>query len=559
MPQKPIISRPPVLAVPNGFLSCGLARTSDACILGLYQRSLAFLEYPEMWEGLFRLACLVKNAPGEEPVCHQIRQALLAESPTGSLLGTRDQQICKARAALALYEYEGDRTVLQRLADWLRFLEAEMDGNAGQDSFLCLPGDLMEFLVRYYLITGMRSVLRICTRLRAIAFDWTTALQTFQQPIPQGAMDESALESVLKKKPEELGYDEKQLLIHHAESLADGMRYTLYAGLFSGNRMDLSAGRSLWNILSKHNRAICGGTTSDPFLCGAGGNAPVHTAALSAWAEAFADSMLLPGTEWAAEELIRILFNGLSYCLSQEELPELQWVNSIRGHTPAEGSRRVHLYARISRAVSSAFSHAVTITSEGVRINYVLPGKYVLSVQDQPVILSMEDQRFIFHCSSPFHAPADLLIPSVDSMSLRIFSGSEEDRVLSGLASGRYHRIGDRWQDQSGVLISRENRMIPEGTHHQGICFFHEYRLLCLPVHEGRFNVVYCGDPEAGSDFPSILTGEAEHWNEHDGLPSDIPVLPLVSGERKAARLIPYDHAGSRITMFPRGRSRCSK
>ena len=54
-------------------------------------------------------------------------------------------------------------------------------------------------------------------------------------------------------KPEEIDYEQKEKLINHAEMLADGVRYTLYAGLFSGNGQDLSAGKNAWSYLQKYH------------------------------------------------------------------------------------------------------------------------------------------------------------------------------------------------------------------------------------------------------------------------------------------------------------------
>ena len=70
--------------------------------------------------------------------------------------------------------------------------------------------------------------------------------------------------------------------------IADGIRYTLFAGLFSGHVRDLSSGKTIWEYLKKHHRAICGGTSSNPFLCGCGSDQPVDTLATAAWTEAFA-------------------------------------------------------------------------------------------------------------------------------------------------------------------------------------------------------------------------------------------------------------------------------
>ena len=316
MPQKPVYCKSPILTIPHGFPASGTIRTNDSRIERLYQQANRWIDQPCLWEGLFRIACLVRSNPMEEPVAHLILDET-RKMENNEFEGSVRDQVSKARAAFTVYEYNTDRTILRRIAFWLRYLEAEFDTLCTQDCILFCPADLMELLIRFYQVSGTKAVLRLCVKLRAKAFDWTTALQTFQQSIPielEKANPEVFLQNAT---PEDLDYGDRQKLINHAEMLADGVRYTLYSGLFSGHGLDLSAGKTVWRHLSRHHQAICGGTTSDPFLCGRGSDKPVSNTALAAWSEAFAAQMILSDSEWAADELIRIVFNGLYDCLEK--------------------------------------------------------------------------------------------------------------------------------------------------------------------------------------------------------------------------------------------------
>ena len=123
------------MAVPHCFPACGTVRTQDERILRLYEQANRFADAPCLWEGLFRLACLLKSKPAEEPVYSQIISAI-AETEDGSFAGSFGDQVYAARAALAVFEYNTDRTILKRIALWLRYAEIEFDRLCLQDRIL---------------------------------------------------------------------------------------------------------------------------------------------------------------------------------------------------------------------------------------------------------------------------------------------------------------------------------------------------------------------------------------------------------------------------------------
>ena len=139
------------MAVPHSFPAAGTVRASDDRINSLYQKASIYLEQPILWEGLFKIACLLTNKPADEPVAVRIINAY-KESEDGAFRGSLSEQISIARASLALFEYNTDRSILVRLSSWLQYIEKEYDNLIMQDGVLFQPADLMEFLVRFYFL-----------------------------------------------------------------------------------------------------------------------------------------------------------------------------------------------------------------------------------------------------------------------------------------------------------------------------------------------------------------------------------------------------------------------
>lgn len=558
MPQKIIHSRAPILASPHNFPVNGTIRTRNERISYLYKRAEGYKSEPCIWEGLFEIACLIKSKPDEEPVYRLIYDGI-KPTENGSFSGTVSDQIAAARAALSVFEYNTDKKILKRLAEWLRYFEIEFDTITLQDNILYRPADLMDFLIRYYNITGMKSVLRICTRIRAAAFDWTTALHTFQQSIPIRKEEISSGIHEIACKPEDIDFDVKESLINHAEMLADGVRYTICSGLFSGHSQDLSSGRAIWEYLSKHHRAVCGGTTGNPYLCGCASDQPVSNMAVAAWTEAFASQMVQSDSEWALDELIRLIYNGLRECLNRDGISEYQRINTVE--EPVYHHEDDHLiYARITRAAAAAYRHAVTITDSGIRINYLLDGKYMFTAGNSRVILNADKKTAVFQCKDSFQARIDFRISRFSSSVLRIKQGEHEaDVKTDGPEKGFYVRTEKSWNNGDGFVLKPDKRIISEDTHHQGICFFRENQLLTVPadIHEYAFAV--CEYPETKEGKIIIGIKETEKWPLREGEPADIPVLPGSSKKTIYKEMIPYSNNFRRITMFPKAEKICLK
>ena len=555
MPQKPIFTRYPLVSVPHGFISCGQARTSEDQIIRLYQRANNYLPEPEMWEGLFRIACLICNKPADEPVASQIRNAL-RDTADGSFEGSLSEQVFIVRSALALFEYNSDRQILRRIAVWCRFLEIEWDQLTSESDVMLAPADLMETLIRFYQYSGIRSVLRLCARLRSNSFDWTTALHTFQQSIPLVIDKSVSLNELLKKKPSDLEYDEKQLLLNHAGYLAGGFRYSFLSGLFSGNGQDLSSGKTAWSYLQKHHRAICGGTTSSPFLSGSASDQPVSNQVIASWTEAFASQLLLKQSDWALDELIRLIHNGLSDCLNPESPQEFQYVNTLSEHFP-EAEKPQQLYAGLCRAVASVYQHAVTLTENGIRFNYLLPGKILVMIRKQPVMIRMDRQKAIIQCHERFDAAAEIFYSATETSDLLITNNQTQrdltpESVSGIVGTGRYIPAGQQWDNGDEIFFSQQGRIISEACHHQGVSFFVQNNLLSFEPKDHSFAYAVNGTPSEQNEHWEISASPVNRWHISKDIPADIPVLPKNPAESVRLPLTRYSGLRRRITMFPR-------
>ena len=543
------------MTVPNCFPASGTVRASDERLKNLYQNANQYIDKPCLWEGLFRLACLIKNKPLDEPVTKKIlRMAEATEN--GAFNGSASEQIDTARSLFALFEYNTDRNLLNRLSDWLRYFEIEYENLILQDGVLFRPADLMEFLVRFYRVSGVKSALRLCDRFRADSFDWTTALHTFQQSIPISRKETETPDLFFDIRPDMIEYDQKEKLINHSELLADGVRYSCYAGIYSGHSRDLAAGQTVWTYLLKHHHALCGGTTGNPYLSGNASDQPISNIALAAWTEAFASQMAITESPWAVVELIRILYNGLADCLKCDRIPETQRVNSVsdRYAAPTDPSK---LYARICRAVAAVYSHAIAINENGIRINYPLPGKYMIMIRKQSLILFVDHETITIQCKKPVNACIDVFLPETGTYFAAV-SGKDSTpgKPSDNVQYNQFISLSNSWDDQDMIRYIQNGRIFSEETHHHGLAFIRENRLLCMPVSDIGFARAVCDLPQINELNQTMLPTEAsEKWILKGQEPSDIPVYPETKGPRMMTALSSYADCQKRITMFPRKRS----
>ncbi len=565
MPQKPIYSRYPLMNSVQSGLSRGLVRTEAGELISLYRKLNEFTGNPYTWEGAFSLACLICDHPADEPSAKAVNRAL-ADTEDGSFAGIEEaDQISAARAALALFEYTGDKEILKRLAKWCRWLEARWDRFTGTRWVRVQPADLMEFLVRFYRISGLKAVLRLCSRLRSAAMDWTTALHHFQQRtslnLPDSAEEMKALYA--REDFTELDFFNTQYLTNHAEILADGMRYTAYSAIYSGNGQEMSAGRKGWEYIHKHHGAVCGGTTANVLLAGRGANQGIHPAATAAWTEAMISQMHAGTETWAVNELVRLAYNGLADCLNHAEKTGYRFVNWLGGSGDSqcfdpvpEQDRDMRTAARLARAAAAVWQYAVTTGTEEIRLNYLMPGRYYVTNGNQSAILTSDGESVHFRCKESVDInlllfcaeteTADISVQNVDGTEI---PASTEELIRSG---GGYLRIRRSWENLDTLIFHQGDRIYTEETQHQGICVFTRNRLMSLDVSGAEYRYAVFGKPCMKNGKPFVPMKRISRWPAADGIPSDIPVLPAGKGEAVYAPLTGYADTAERITIFPR-------
>lgn len=566
MPQKPIYSRYPLMNSAQSGLSRGLVRTEAGELISLYRNLKEFSSCPYTWEGAFSLACLICDHPADEASAKAVIRAL-ADTEDGSFAGIAEaDQVSVARAALAMFEYSGDKEILKRLARWCRWLEAGWDRFTGTRWVRVQPADLMEFLVRFYRFSGLKAVLRLCSRLRSAAMDWTTTLHHFQQRtslnLPDSAEEMKALYA--REDFAELDFFNTQHLTNHAEILADGMRFTAYSAVYSGNGQELSAGRKGWEYIHKHHGAVCGGTTANVLLAGCGANQGIHPAATAAWTEAMISQMQTGTETWVVNELVRLVYNGLADCLSHADKSGYRFVNHLDGDGGArcfdpapEQDREVRTLARLARAAAAAWQYAVTTTGkEDIRLNYLLPGRYLVSNGYHTALLTSDGESVHFRCKEPFDInlllfcaeseTADIIVQNGDGTEI---PANTDEIIRSG---GGYLRIRRSWENLDTLIFHQGDRIYTEETQRHGICILVRNRLMSLNVSGADYRYAACGKPyiKNGKTFAPLK--RIARWPAEGGIPADIPVLPSGKGEAVYVPLTVYPDITERITVFPR-------
>ena len=569
MPQKAVFSRLPLLDCIQSPLSNGLVRSDRNELIQLYNRLNDRPEDPVGWEGAFSLACLVREKPMEEPVAGRILSAMAGIVSGNESAVSFPDQIRTARAALAVYEYNTDKNILRQLADWCRMLEAEWDAHVHDRWIRVQPADLMEFLVRFYRITGLKAVLRLCARLRAAAMDWTSVLNNFSQRSPLKQLDmEAELKALFSADPvTDADYFKTQYLINHAEILADGMRYCAASAAYSGSGPELNAGQKGWEFLKKYHGAVCGGTTASMLLAGRGADAGIHPAAVAAWTEAMAAQADLAGHPWAMNELTVLIFNALADCLERlENVDRFCFVNALddsgnrKCMDPEAGSERnSQVLARLARATACVWKHAITAAPDGVRINFLLPGRYMIHTGGQNAIFLAEKDSVHLRCKGDLTMNLSLFCAATETADIVLQSGEKTDRVLYADEmqdkAGILIRVSRTWRNLDTLMFYQGDTIQQKETNHQGVCFFMRNRLMALAVRDSEYRYAVCGSPEIRGGQAFVPVRRISRWPSAMGVPADIPVLPSGEGETMMAPLQPYAGIRARIAVFPRERA----
>ena len=565
MPQKALFSRMPLLDQRHCALSRGQIRAEMPEIIQLYEKIRESQGTSEILEASFSLSTLVCEKPDEEPASRKIREKLLLWEK-GDYSSVLREEIALARAALALYEYTTEKRILQILAGWCRHLEVNWDQFNNSRQIRIQPADLMEFLVRYYRITGLKPVLRLCARLRTSAMDWTTILQ--KEPdkhISTIIGSENKAEELLSREDfSQLDYDEKTLLTNHSGILADGMRYTAYSSLYSGHEQELKAGRNGWEHLYKSHHAVCGGLTADPFLTGGRTDTGNDPETVAAWTEALIAQMQIDSGPWVLDEITRIVHNSLLDILKTKNFCKPQYVNvltpddavtehGIHRHDEICGERRK--LGRIARAVSLVYQHAVTLTRDSVCLNWQIPGRFLFQSNGSTVLLQEYPDRVLFSMKESACMKLAVYHAATDTTNVILKTGKEKKdhsgNIPENLKTGFYLIINREWETGDTLLSVQGNRIHAEKGHHQGICFFTHNQLMVHTDANICFPLVPNGMPEFKNGNIILPVCRIKTWPVKNGIPGDIPVLPSPQGATEYITLKPYAGEACRISLFP--------
>ena len=543
-------------------LSRGLVRTEARELAELYQKLEKQVNDPVTWESLFSLACLITASPTECEAAKRIIHAL-EETDDGAFATGPDAQVPVARAAMALYEYTADKNILKRLAAWCRWLEADWDSVSNRRWIRVQSADLMEFLIRYYRVTGLKAVMRLCARLRSAAMDWTTILHSFQRRslTEREKLEQEAERFFSSEEMPEIDFFATQYLAGHAEILADGVRFTAFSAMYSGNGQEITAGEKGWEYLKKYHAAVCGGTTADIFLAGSGTDKGIHPAATAAWVEAFIAQIQLNATPRMMNELIRIVYNALEDCLKHPDAA-FRAVNiqnnqgTVRFFDPEKDSgRETRVMARLARAAALTWQYAITITNEGIQLNYLLPGRYMISADNENVMLIAERDALHIRCRQAPDMTLNLFCAETETAEIALQQGKQPEMAaetdeITGHGGGIL-KIKRTWENMDTLIFHQKEKIFTEETHHRGMYIMIRNRIMALNVQDGEYRYAISGAPFIQNGQAFVPVQRIARWPLRDGIPADIPVLPAGNGDIISAPLTPYADTPGRIAVFP--------
>ena len=558
MALKPIFDKSPLLSLTSLPLRPGQARVQLPRVKALYAMSEAAEGHPALWEGVFRLACVVKAHPMEEPVVRWIRDAMAHQAEDGSLPGPVADQVALLRASWAMYEHDAKRPLLEKLTLWCGWACEHWEAVLADAHVRVSPADLMCLLLDLYRVTGKKPLLHLCERLRAEAMDWSGALHTFsvQRPVKRIISWEELEKGLQAEEGRESGFYTRQYLTCHAETLADGLRSSLTSGRFSGSGTELSAPQVGWEKISRYHGAVCGGTTADETLGGASPSCAIDAASLGAWAE----SLAAVREQWAFDALDVLFHNGLPACIDHGNIISFQRVNGLFDHCGTADcyhiSENTDLRAlnRLCRGYAAAIASAVTPRPDGLSLNLYVPGRYAVPTEQGTLILNVAGSdgswAITVHARQPIKAIIRLRVPGWTDEAAVTVGGRDigDDCVGMSIALDR------TWQDGDLIAVRFNHKLRVVDGYHQSACVMLGNQVMALPASiESAWNVALCGEPTLTNDgHITVPLKRVPVWVRKDAAPVDLPVRPETEGEAFTAQLAPYADTLRRIAVFPR-------
>lgn len=550
MPLKPIYEKSPLVALKEIPLRPGQVRVNHAKAEQLYAMANACLDQPILWEGAFRLACILKAKPMEEPVARKILLAMEGQ-PDGVA-----ETVAIMRAALAVYEYDARRPMLEKLIARCGWLAENWEQVMACADVRVHSADLMELLQALYRVTGKKAVLSLCDKLRQQAMDWSGILHTFavQRPMNRVTFWKDMEAGLEAENGSEAGFYTRQYLTCHGESLADGVRSAMQNGLFSGNGQELSAPKAGWKKLSRYHGAVCGGITADETIGGRSPSCAVDAASLGAWAEAL--SACDTEEPWAYEAVETLLENGLPAALNGDKLIPYQRVNSLAENCGTRDCYHVHegdeqvfrALNRLCRGYAKAISSAVTVGPKGFSMNQYIDGRYALPMADGLWVVTVNAGKVSISTQTPGQATVRLRIPSWTKNACVTVNDEGGDAGKPGT----WFTLERTWQDGDCITIDFPREIALCSGYHQSLCVTYGPKVLAYAPTAEAWNVALCAEPVLENGHVIATVKRVPGWRKSGSVPGDLPVLPATEGEAFRVELIPYDEAPCRIALFPK-------
>ena len=548
-------------AVPLGP---GQSRSGAVFLSDLYRAASGYASIPDMWDGLFRLACMTKDRPFDEPVAGKIQKALEGQTQEGQYPGTVAENLATARAVLAFYEYANGRDTLKSLLLFCSWVSRNWADVIACNEIRRQPADMMELLIKLYRYTGKTAILSLCDRLRRESLNWTAVLNTYSIKRPTSMMA-SWLEmraGIDREGDQDDGAYTRQYLMTHAETLADGMRATTMNALYSGSGDEADAAKTGWTRIQRWHGAVCGGTTADEALQGNDPSVAIDAASLCSWADALVAQFMLPDRLWAAAELDVLVPNALAAAVMDGKLNPYQRVNFVEktllvrecyhAHSAEEQRRRCLI--RLCRTAGRVMSSAVMTMPKGVEFLMYLDGEYDLPMNEKAfrfsvVHLSPYSIQITIQGKEEIGALVRLRIPDwMKNIQLAVNGRSQSMEVKDG-----FIEIHGTWKhgDVISLVWVPEIRVVE--TFHQGQAVMLGNTLMTLNVAERDWSVALLGAPRMEEGQVHVTLGHVDHWEEINGITRTLPVQPEVTGETEDAVLVPYISAPVHMSVFPKG------
>ena len=563
MPLKPIYGKSPLTTVKSIALRPGQVRMESEKLNALYAMLCATgKEHPAAWKPAFELACLLKNAPGEEPVHAWISDCAAAQREDGSFDLSAADAVHAVNAMMAAYACRPDRALLETMMRWCAWLGANWQDVIACREIRAAAGDLMALLCELYRITGKKGLIRLCEQLRQQSMDWASVMHTFsvQRPMKRIVRLPEMEDGMEEEQHHEAGFYTRQYLTCHGESLADGARAALLSSVYSGNGQEATAAKSGWEKISRWHGAVCGGVTSDETLGGASASCAVDAAALGAWAEAFVQQLQMDDAAQIADALERIVYNGMPAAVQGGKLIPYQRVNGLRVQCGTRDCFTVHdgdeqamrALCRISRGWSAAAHGAVCSTARGANVHMYLPGVSALRVDDKPVRMTMAgsngEYRIKLNMKQEIAGEFRLRIPAwTDDACIAVNDeGGYEGK------KGEYLALDRKWHDGDVIRIAFARKVEVTEGYHQSVSVRYGETVMACPVTEEAWAYAAAGEPEVIDGAVKVRVKAVGQWRSANGVPGDMPVLPGTTGDVMEIEMKPYADTPCRLAALPR-------